>query len=79
MPGERKNMKRYFLEYESDRKVCGDHSHIYGFASTLKTAKSYINRCKKEDIEYNPRNFRIYDTCGECRENAHVPCVYHEE
>ncbi len=71
-------MKRYFMEYESDKKVCGSYSHVYGFASTLKTAKTYINRCRKNDVEYNPRNFRIFDTWGDCAENEHVPCVYQE-
>lgn len=69
-------MKRYFMEYESDRKVCGSYSHVYGFASTLKTAKSYIGRCRKREAEDNPRNFRVYDTQGDCAPNEHVPCVY---
>lgn len=72
-------MKRYFMEYDSDRKVCGSYSHIWGFASTIKTAKSYISRCKKRDAEHNPRNFRIYDTWGDAPEGEHVPCVYHED
>lgn len=72
-------MKRYFMEYESDQMICGDYTHVYGFASTLKTAKSYINKCRKAESEYNPRNFHIYDTQGECAENEHVPCVYSEQ
>lgn len=72
-------MKRYFMEYESDKKVCGDNSHVYGFASTLKTAKSYISRCRKTDAQNNPRNFRIYDTWGDCAPDEHVPCVCQEE
>ena len=71
-------MKRYFMEYESDRKVCGDYSHVYGFASTLKTAKSYISKCRKTYAEYNRRNFRIYDTQGECGTEEHAPFVYQE-
>ena len=71
-------MKRFYMEYESDKKVCGDYNHIYGFASTLKTAKSYIGRCKRNCTDENPRNFRVYDTAGECGENEHVPCVYRE-
>lgn len=71
-------MKRFFMEYESDKKVCGDYNHIYGFASTLKTAKSYIGRCRRDYADENPRNFRVYDTEGECEENGHVPCVYCE-
>lgn len=72
-------MKRYFMEYESDRKVCGDYTHVYGFASTLKTAKSYIYECRKNQAHYNPRNFRIYDALGECEPNEDVHCVYQED
>ena len=72
-------MKRYFMEYESDRKICGSYSHIWGFASTIKTAKSYINRCRKAEVEYNPHNFRVYDTQGDAPEGQHVPCVYQED
>ena len=71
-------MKRYFMEYDSDKVVCKSNSHIWGFANTLKTAKSYIKRCRQQDAEYNPRNFRIYDTWGDCEPNEHVPCVYQE-
>ena len=72
-------MKRYVMEYESDRKSCGSYIHHYGYASTLQTAKSYIRRCRKEDAEYHPRNFRIYDTWGEEGPDGHSPCVYQEE
>lgn len=72
-------MKRYFMEYESDRVICGATSHVYGFASSIKTAKSYIGKCRKQEAEHNPRNFRIYDTQGDAPENEHVPCVYHED
>lgn len=71
-------MKRYFMEYDSNRKMGGSYSHIWGFASTIKTAKGYIGRCKKQNAEYNPRNFRIYDTLGDAPEGQHVPCVYSE-
>ena len=71
-------MKRYFMEYESDRVICRSNVHIYGFASSLKTAKGYISKCKKFYAEYNPRNFKIYDTYGECASDEHVPCVYFE-
>ncbi len=72
-------MKRYFMEYESDQKVCGGYNHVYGFASTLKTAKSYIQKCRKTDAQHHPRNFRIYDTLGECAPDGYVPCVYQEK
>lgn len=73
-------MKRYFMEYTSDKKVCGSYDHIYGNASTVKTAKGYISKCRKNNAEYNPRNFRIYDTWGEIDPATdHVPCVYRED
>lgn len=71
-------MKRYFMEYDSDRKICGSCSHVWGFASSVKTAKGYISRCRKECAEYNPRNFRVYDTWGNIEDCGHVPCVYSE-
>lgn len=72
-------MKRYFTEYESDQMICGSYKHMAGNASTLKTAKSYIRTIRKREAEYNPRNFKIYDTAGECGEDEHVPCVYEEK
>lgn len=71
--------KRYFMKYESDERICGSYSHVYGGASTIKTAKSYISRCKKAEAEYNPRNFRIYDSWGKPGADGYVPCVYQEK
>lgn len=71
-------MKRYFMEYVSDRKVCGSYSHIFAFASSFKTAKGYISRCRKLNAKDNPRNFCIYDTWADAPEGQHVPCVYQE-
>lgn len=71
-------MKQYFMEYESDRKVCGGYSHVWGFASSIKTAKGYIARCRKREAGHNPRNFRVYDAWADCPEGEHVPCVYRE-
>lgn len=70
-------MKQYFVEFESDKQTCGDNIHIYGFASTLKTAKSYFCKIRKEYAKDNPRNIRVYDTFGEVV-NGFVPCVYQE-
>ena len=53
-------MKQYFMEHESDRKVCGGYSYVWGFASSIKTAKGYIARCRKREAEHNLRNFRIH-------------------
>lgn len=71
-------MKRFYTEFESDKVVCHSNTHIAGFASSIKTAKGYIGKTRKMDTQYNPRNFRIYDTLGELNESGHVPCVYKE-
>ena len=78
--------KRYSMHYESDvvnrmsNTSLGEHDHFYGFASTVRTAKSYIRKCRKEIPEQNPRNFRIYDSEGEVDpETDYVPCVYQED
>lgn len=77
-------MKRYSMIYESDKinpfSNIGAHNHIYGDASTIKTAKQYINRCKKNEAKYNPRNFRIYDTYADVDPvTNYVPCIYRED
>lgn len=72
-------MKRYYMEYESDEIVCRSNRHFFGSASTLKTAKGYISRCRREYAKDNPRNFRIYDVLADVAEDEHVPCVYSEE
>lgn len=72
-------MKRYFVEFESDRIICRSNVHEYGRANSLKTAKSYISRIKKVYAEDNPRNIRIYDSWGDVDPNTNfVPCVYSE-
>lgn len=79
-------MKRYFMEYESDKINYSSsredfrNSHTYGYASTVKTAKSYIRECRKRYSDQNPRNFRIYDSYADVDpETNFVPCVYHED
>jgi hypothetical protein len=70
-------VKRYFVEYESDRIICGSNKHTWGYSQTIRTAMTYIARCRKEEAQYNPRNFKIYDTWGDIDpETNHVPCVY---
>ena len=72
-------MKRYFVEFESDRIICRSNNHEYGRANSLKTAKGYISRIKKAFAEDNPRNIRIYDSWGDVDPNTNfVPCVYSE-
>lgn len=72
--------KRYTMRYESDQRVCQSYDHVYGNASSIKTCKQYINRCRKIEAQYNPRNFRIYDSWGEVDPATdYVPCVYQED
>lgn len=68
------------MQYESDRIVCKSNEHIFGFASSLKTAKGYISKCKKSESEYNPRNFKIFDHYADVDPDTnYVPCVYQED
>lgn len=78
--GERGNtMKRYSMCYESDEVICRSTNHHYGYASTLKTAKQYISKVRKNEADRNPRNFRIYDHWADIDPlTGFVPCVYHE-
>lgn len=70
-------MKRYFVEYESDEKVCGSNSHTYASASTIKTAKGYFKRIREKVP--NARNIRIYDSWADVDESTNfVPVVYRE-
>ena len=77
-------MKRCSLHYESDEhnpfSNIGEYEHIYGNASTIKTAKQYISRVRKTEARHNPRNFRIYDHFADVDPSTdYVPCVYHED
>lgn len=54
--------KRYVLYYKSDRKICGSFEHEGGRANSEKTIKQYISKIKKDQAEYNPRNFYVIDT-----------------
>ncbi|MEG0578375.1 MAG: hypothetical protein RR490_00420 [Niameybacter sp.] len=69
--------KQFYLQYKSDKKVCGDQDHTYGNASTVKTAKGYIAKAKRELVDENPRNFRVYDCWTPDGEPAKI--VYTEE
>lgn len=77
--------KRYFLEYESDKVICGSNIHNDGWrANAIKTLKSAIKKIRKEEAENNPRNFVIYDSDGELEYNPqkgheHAPAVYCEK
>lgn len=72
--------KQYFIEYESDRKICGSYNHPGGNASSVKSAKSTIRNIRSQLANDNPRNFRVYDSLGEVDESTNfVPCVYCEQ
>jgi hypothetical protein len=57
-------IKRFILYYESDRKICNSYEHEGGRANSQKTIKQYISNIKRDQAEYNPRNFYIVDTEG---------------
>lgn len=73
--------KQFFIMFESDRIVCGSNDHMLCHASTLKSAKSAIRSARRKDYiaEYNPRNFRVYDSWADAPADQHVPCVYQED
>lgn len=71
--------KQFFVEYTSDRMVCRSYSHIAGRASTIRGAKSIIRKVRQQYAEYNPRDFRVYDSFADVDEDTHVPCVYQED
>lgn len=72
--------KQYFVEYESDRKICGSYNHPGGNASSIKSAKAIIQKIRSLCAESNPRNFRVYDSMGEIDADTNfVPCVYFEQ
>jgi len=71
-------MKRYSLYYRSDRKRCNSYKHFGGYSSTIKTAKDYIGRIKKEEAEDNPRDFEIFDVYAGFDNDTVPPVVYSE-
>ena len=72
--------KQYFVEYESDRKICGSYNHPGGNASSIKSAKAIIQKIRSQCAKNNPRNFRVYDSLGEIDAATNfVPCVYFEQ
>jgi hypothetical protein len=72
--------KQFFIEYESDRMICGSYNHTGGNASTIKSAKAIIKNVRRLDAEHNPRNFRVYDCWADVDPATDfVPCVYAEE
>lgn len=54
-------MKRFYIEYESDKIVCKSNKHHYCSANTLKSAVSIAKRIKKELANENARNIKVYD------------------
>lgn len=71
--------KRYFLEYESEQKICGKYRYSSGDeANSITVLKRAIKRIRQQKAEYNHRNFVIYDSFAECEPGEHVPAVYKE-
>lgn len=82
--------KQFFVEYESDvynRGHWNQNTNDYGCniwfagnASTIRSAKSIIRNIRKNRVEENPRNFKVYDCWADVeQETDHVPCVYFED
>ena len=70
--------KRYAVYYESDKFNRMSNIGKYN-ASTMRTAKGYINKIKNNHADENPRNFRIYDTFGEVEKDTNfIPLVFRE-
>ena len=72
-------MKRYFLMYDSDQTICGRKRHTGGNGNSIKICKGYIRTIRKNEAQYNPRNFTIYDSFAEIEDTGFVPEVYHED
>lgn len=76
--------KRYSLEYEDDRVWGGSNIRCGYNANSIRTLKSEIKKIRKEQVQYNPRNFVIYDVDGELEYNEakghlYTPAVYFEK
>lgn len=64
-------------QWNPETQQYGSYEHFYGNASTLKTAKGYISRIRRELAKENPHDFRIYDSWGDVDPATHfIPCVY---
>ena len=51
-----------------------------GNASSLKSAKSMISKYRRENQEYEPQDFEVFDCWAEVdKETGFVPCVYKEK
>lgn len=84
-------MKRYFLEYVSDRKEgCGgtwnhitqmydEYLHDGYRGNSMKTMRGYIAKIRRTESEYNPRDFRIYDYYLPNESDGHVGQCYYEQ
>ena len=71
--------KQYYVEFTSDRIICGSNKTIISRCSSLRSAKSVIRKTRKDYSEYNARDFRVYDTWAEIDvATNHVPCIYFE-
>ena len=64
--------KRYYIEYEDGKIVCGNNTHHWCDASTLNTAKTIARKVSKEE---DVTIVRVLDTQGE-DENGYAPVVF---
>ena len=70
----RKTAKRYYIQYEDNKMVCGKYTHTYCNASTLKSAKTIASKIK-QTVD-NARNIRVYDTETD-DSNGNAQIVFH--
>ena len=67
---------QYYIEYVSDRMVCGEYRHCAGRCSSLKSARSIISKTRSEAAAEHPRDFKVFDTYADIDPATnHVPCV----
>lgn len=64
--------KRYYIEYEDGKLICGNKTHHWCDASTLNTAKSIARRAAQEA---EVTIVRVLDTADE-DENGFAPVVF---
>lgn len=76
--------KQYFITCTETRiKTNGEtyeKTGAWGYCSTIKTAKAMIKRHRKDYAQYNPHNYKVFDSWADVDETTnHVPCVYSEK
>lgn len=72
------NIRCYEVRRLPNGVVYGRETSI-GNASTLKSAKAMISRYRRENQEYEPQDFNVYDCWAELDPSTnYTPVVYQE-